>query len=117
TYDKASFEDVEYEFTSIFPFIRKINFRTHNFITDKNEKREYFFIELQTQDEKIIQQGDISSGMFKTLNILSAIYLTSPKSTIILDEVENSLGVNCLPDIINEISTARQQVIFSSHHP
>ena len=116
-YDKESFEDVEFEFTNIFPFIRKISLRNHTYITDKNESREYFFIELITDTGKVIQQGDISSGMFKTLNILSTIYLSASKSTILIDEVENSLGVNCLPDILNELYSANQQVIFSSHHP
>ena len=68
---------------------------------------------------KWIVQQNISSGMFKTLMHISELYLCPEGSVILIDEFENSLGVNCI-DIITEdlVQENRNlQFIITSHHP
>lgn len=65
-----------------------------------------------------IKQSNISSGMLKTLMYISELYLSPKGSVMLIDEFENSLGVNCL-DSMTEIVTDNKdlQFILTSHHP
>ena len=61
---------------------------------------------------------NISSGMFKTLMYISELYLSPNDGVILIDEFENSLGVNCIEQVTELILTDRQsQFILTSHHP
>jgi len=60
-----------------------------------------------------IHEGRMSSGMFRTLMHLSDLYLCAEGSVILIDEFENSLGVNC----IDELYKRNLQFIITSHHP
>jgi len=65
-----------------------------------------------------IKQNTISSGMFKTLMYISELYLSSEGSLILIDEFENSLGVNCIDSVTDLIlENPRLQFIITSHHP
>ena len=69
--------------------------------------------------EAWIPYNNLSSGMRKTLNFICELYLSPPGSVIIIDEFENSLGVNCI-DIIAENFLGEErdfQFIITSHHP
>ena len=61
---------------------------------------------------------DISSGMFKTLMYIGELHLSPEGSVILIDEFENSLGVNCI-DSVTELILERQdlQFMITSHHP
>lgn len=65
-----------------------------------------------------IPQGQISSGMFRTLMHISELYLCADDSVILIDEFENSLGVNCI-DVLTELllEDRNLQFIITSHHP
>ncbi len=61
---------------------------------------------------------NISSGMFKTLMYISELYLSPNDGVILIDEFENSLGVNCIEQVTELILTDRQsQFLLTSHHP
>jgi hypothetical protein len=65
-----------------------------------------------------IQQAEMSSGMIRTLAHIFEMALAPPGSVIIIDEFENSLGVNCMPDLARLISNrADCQFVLTSHHP
>jgi AAA15 family ATPase/GTPase len=67
-----------------------------------------------------IKQPNISTGMLKTLMYLSYIYLSPKDSLILIDEIENGLGVNCLDSVIENLQDNRPkncQFIITSHHP
>jgi predicted ATP-dependent endonuclease of OLD family len=68
---------------------------------------------------KWIHQFRISSGMFRALIHISELYLVSDGTLILIDEFENSLGVNCIDELTNEVITAKRnlQFIITSHHP
>ncbi|MTJ46932.1 AAA family ATPase [Dolichospermum sp. UHCC 0259] len=65
-----------------------------------------------------INQSRISSGMYKTLMHTSELYLSSEGSVILIDEFENSLGVNCIDILSDLLAESRNlQFIITSHHP
>jgi len=65
-----------------------------------------------------IFQNNISSGMLKTLIFISEMYLSPEGTVILIDEFENSLGVNCI-DVVTDLLWENRniQFILTSHHP
>jgi len=68
---------------------------------------------------KWIREDRMSSGMLRTIIYVSDIFLSNEGSVILIDEFENSLGINCIDiltdDLIHENKTL--QFIATSHHP
>jgi len=68
---------------------------------------------------KWIREDRMSSGMLRTIIHISEIFLSPEGSVILIDEFENSLGINCIDilteDLIHENKTL--QFIATSHHP
>lgn len=70
--------------------------------------------------EKKVQNWieNISSGMLKTLMYISELFLSPDNCIILIDEFENSLGINCLDSVTELISdNQNSQFIITSHHP
>ncbi len=65
-----------------------------------------------------IFQNNISSGMLKTLIHISELYLSPEGTVILIDEFENSLGINCI-DVVTDLIVENRniQFILTSHHP
>ncbi|WP_200888884.1 AAA family ATPase [Aphanizomenon flos-aquae] len=65
-----------------------------------------------------ISQKYISSGMYKTLMQISECYFAPEGSMMLIDEFENSLGVNCI-DVLSDLLAENRnlQFIITSHHP
>jgi ABC-type dipeptide/oligopeptide/nickel transport system ATPase component len=61
---------------------------------------------------------NISSGMLKTLMYISELSLSKQGAVILIDEFENSLGVNCI-DSVTDLIVENQDLQFfiTSHHP
>jgi predicted ATP-dependent endonuclease of OLD family len=57
-------------------------------------------------------------GLLKTLAHITEIHLLAEGSILLIDEFENSLGVNCI-DVVTELLNDRKdiQFIITSHHP
>lgn len=118
-YCKDIFQTIKERYSEIFPLVLEIQFisKQINFTkeTDLN-------IEIQIKEKGVknwIKKNDISSGMFRSLIHISEIYLCSEGSVFLIDEFENSLGINCINELTDEIiSTDRDvQFIITSHHP
>ncbi len=62
---------------------------------------------------------NLSDGMRKVLIHLIELGVAPPDSVVVIDEIENSLGVNCLPDLAQFLlsQVPRVQLIMTSHHP
>jgi hypothetical protein len=60
----------------------------------------------------------LSAGMLKTLIFITDMHLCPEGTVLLIDEFENSLGVNCI-DILDDLSLSRKgfQYIITSHHP
>lgn len=73
------------------------------------------------QDHTWVSKSDISGGTMKAIYVLSTLFFWTDGSVILLDELENALGVNCLDNIVEHIciksAENHQQFILTSHHP
>jgi len=73
------------------------------------------------QQNKWIPDYDISSGMMKTMYIISMVEYCKDAAVILLDELENALGINCLNEVTDYIcdhaAENEIQFILTSHHP
>jgi predicted ATPase len=78
------------------------------------------FFEIQENGlEDWIPQERISSGMFRTLIFLVEVITAPEESVILIDEFENSLGINCMAELTDFIldKSPDVQFILTSHHP
>lgn len=118
-YDEKAFDDFLFVYTSIFSNVESINIKKFNGVQRQNGTniQQGFHLNLKLNDGTTVDQKSISSGMFKTMMLLSDLMFSSKYTVLLIDEVENSLGVNCLPDIIQEIKSSKFQCIISTHHP
>ncbi len=117
-----TFNSIKERFCEIFPKVADIKIATLDI-----EKEEYLsiindipFIQIKEKDsENWIIHLSISSGMFKTLINICELYLCADGTVFLIDEFENSLGVNCIDEITNEVlnSGRNLQFIITSHHP
>jgi len=65
-----------------------------------------------------IEEDRLSSGMLRVLRHLSELYLLPEGSVLLIDEFENSLGINCIDALTENLSEDRDlQFIITSHHP
>ncbi|MFN9171381.1 MAG: AAA family ATPase, partial [Dolichospermum sp.] len=76
------------------------------------------FFEIQENGlEDWIPQQRISSGMFRTLIFLVEVTAAPEESVILIDEFENSLGINCMAELTDFIldKSSDVQFILTSH--
>jgi predicted ATPase len=113
------FNLIKENFIEIFNQVEDIKLRP-----DENEDlhlilTEYPFVKIKEKGVNTwINQHRISSGMFKILMLISAIYLSTEGTVILIDEFENSLGVNCINVLSDLLAESRNlQFIITSHHP
>lgn len=118
-YDQKTFEDLVFVYTSIFPSVENIlTKQIRNLASDsKYTNHRGSVIQLKLKDGTLVEQGHISSGMFKTLLVLADIMLSPDECVILMDEIENSLGLNCLQEVLNELIISNKQIILTTHHP
>jgi predicted ATPase len=66
-----------------------------------------------------IRGDDFSSGMLRTLIHLVDLWLAPVGTVVLIDEFENSLGVNCMGPLTEFIQSraSELQFIITSHHP
>ena len=81
-----------------------------------------FMLSFEIQENSLedwIPQKRISSGMFRTLIFLVEVITAPEESVILIDEFENSLGINCMAELTDFIldKSPDVQFILTSHHP
>lgn len=112
------FRTIRDQFVDIFPFVVDIKVEP---IEDRAVvSSDVPLLQLKEKAvEKWIHQAYFSSGMFNTLSLLCKLSLSSEGSITLIDEFENSLGVNCLNQVSQLIleNTRKLQFIITSHHP
>ncbi len=109
-YPRVANEVIE-EYSAIFPEVQDIDFRE-----DARSKEYSICMKI---GNTWVEQRDISSGMLKTLYLLILTKTTMPEKCLLIDEFENSLGINCIDQITENITSERNdiQFIITSHHP
>lgn len=116
------FDYIKDRFTEIFPQV--IDLKVSVFESDKEYYNIYendLMIQLKEKNvEDWIIEKNISSGMYRTLKHLSEIFLSAKGTVILIDEFENSLGVNCIDELTDDLFSNMEsniQFIITSHHP
>ena len=68
---------------------------------------------------KWIPHNRMSSGMLRTLLHIAEMYLWNDGTVILIDEFENSLGLNCIDVLTEDLLYANTNIQFiaTSHHP
>lgn len=110
------FDEIKEAYIEIFPSVKDIRV-TVNKQSDKNYN---LLLEIQEHgSENWIPQYRISSGMYVTLTYLIEITSAPEGSVFVVDEFENSLGINCMPQLTDFIldKSPNLQFILTSHHP
>lgn len=114
------FEQIKAGFIEVFPQVQDLEISRRDGRSQWSETvSPVFSLKLKEATvDRWITQSMISMGMLKTLAHITEIYLLPEGSILLIDEFENSLGVNCI-DVISELINKRQDVqfILTSHHP
>jgi predicted ATPase len=110
------FDDIVRQFQEAFPSVERIeilNVQASHFGTIPRLFLHEFGV------DKPIPQEAISSGMLRTLMHLSRMALWPDGTVVLIDEFENSFGVNCIHFVTQDlqIQSQRMQFILTSHHP
>ncbi len=120
--ENKTFNLIKQRFIDIFPQVEDIKIAPleANDAEMPDFLKDYPFIQIKEKNVKHwISQNRISSGMFRTLLQLSELYICADGTIFLIDEFENSLGINCINEITNDILSSNRQLqfILTSHHP
>lgn len=118
-----AFQELVAQYQDIFPMVRSLTVAP---IRELDAEFEAVFdgdfyalgIKEQGADDWIVGPS-ISSGMVKTFNLLLDLMLAPNDSVVLVDEFENSLGVNCLAAVTEALGdrVGDIQFVLTSHHP
>ena len=110
------FNEIKERYIDVFPEVKDVRVRG-----ERNSDGNFMlFFEIQENGlEDWIPQERISSGMFRTLIFLVEVITAPEESVILIDEFENSLGINCMAELTDFIldKSPEIQFILTSHHP
>ena len=120
-YNLPIFHNIKKDFIDIFPYVTDIKMEP----LDTNEQLPLFFKKIpviQIKEKGVhnwIEEMRISSGMFRVLMQILELHLCADGTVILIDEFENSLGINCIEEITDSIlwNDRNLQFIMTSHHP
>jgi ABC-type dipeptide/oligopeptide/nickel transport system ATPase subunit len=109
---KENFETIISEFKDVFSQIEDVRFKLL-------EKQDIYELQIKERGTDWVSQGEISSGMLKTLLHIVEMKLMARGHIILIDEFENSLGVNCIDAVAGDLVNPERnlQYIITSHHP
>jgi predicted ATPase len=118
----AVFKQILSNFTDIFPQIEDIKLEIFEVFKPKHVLSEawvatFFFKEKNV--EQWIPEHRMSLGMLRTFLHIAEIFLCGDGTIILIDDFENSLGVNCINVLTEDLvfENKRIQFIVTSHHP
>lgn len=110
------FDKVQTTYIEIFPNVQEIGVEV---TLGPGKEYSLLFQIKESGLENWISQNNISSGMLRVLIYLIEILSAPEESVIVIDEFENSLGINCMPELTEFIleRSPQLQFILTSHHP
>ncbi len=121
-YFPRTFAEIGQYYKEAFPFVENVSFESssNNIFKETIITAEIpmFCIKEKGSHNKIALP-ELSSGMQKVLLILTDIYILPKESIYLIDEYENSLGINAIdffPDVISNLEK-EIQFLITSHHP
>ena len=102
---EAEQNEIKKLYQIIFPTIEAIHFRPKQLLFKEKEMDWFSYTHL-------------SDGMLKTFIYVCELILAESGSILLIDEIENGLGLNCMNVLLEElIQRDDLQFIISSHHP
>ena len=116
------FEYIKNSFIEIFPYVEDIKIEPIEVLWGNAPRsiKGMPFIQIKERGiENWVNEIQFSSGMYRTLMHIAELYLCADGTVILIDEFENSLGINCIDEITRSIITEKRdlQFIITSHHP
>jgi predicted ATPase len=117
------FNIIKARYIEVFPLVEDIKFAplSKSLRDVPSFFKEQPFIHIKEKGiSEWIHQGRVSSGMFRTLLHIAELYLSAKGTVILIDEFENSLGVNCIDELTSDLVHGKErniQFILTSHHP
>jgi len=118
--EKSFFKEIVDAFIDIFPNVEGVKI---DFIESRTVLTSFFdvlFVHIKEKNiSHWIDELNISSGMLRAFFSLAELHLCADDSVILIDEFENSLGINCIDQITHSILASERnlQFIITSHHP
>jgi predicted ATP-dependent endonuclease of OLD family len=117
---RQMFDIIKSSFIDIFPQVEDFRLLMEQTSFQYDDRlRPVFSLEIKEIGvDRWITQSNLSMGLLKTLAHITEIHLLAEGSILLIDEFENSLGVNCI-DVVTELLNDRKdiQFIITSHHP
>lgn len=106
------FRQIKEKFMDIFPHVEDVRFAP-------DYDGRYFVLQIREHGTDYIPQGNLSSGMFKSLMFLAQLSMLEGSCVVLIDEIENSLGLNCIDILAEELGCmdCDDQFFLTSHHP
>ena len=110
------FDEISNQFQEAFPYVKDMSFKFIEIGSFGIIPRLYI---TEVGVANPIPEESISSGMYRTLMHLSRVALWPDGTVILVDEFENSFGVNCIHFVTQDLQvhSRRMQFILTSHHP
>jgi predicted ATPase len=107
------FEGIRDSYRDIFELVEDLYFEF-----DKSSNS-YLLYQLEKGVAQPIRYDKLSSGMYKTLMLLTSLYTFRDGGILVIDEFENSFGANCIDEVVEVIKEFEDkfQFIITSHHP
>ncbi len=114
--DIELFKRIVSQFREVFPLVEDVKF-VRMYVGPFAEVPDLKIKEVGV--DRWIPERQISSGMYRVLIHLGSVALCPEESVILIDEFENSLGINCLDAVTEDIMGHRHhlQFLVTSHHP
>ena len=112
-----TFQEIASQYTDAFPYVEELSIEFVEVGGPFGKVPRVFMREQGV--EKPIPQEAISSGMLRTLLHLSRMALWPDGTVVLIDEFENSFGINCINFVTNDlmVQSHRLQFVLTSHHP
>ncbi|WP_437723361.1 AAA family ATPase [Sorangium sp. So ce861] len=116
-----AFLEIEEAFREAFPTVESLAVqRDDSLTTGINTKRFGFALAVKESGvDGLIPFADMSSGMQRYLSFLVHLSFAPRGTVVLIDELESSLGVNCLPAVTRFLLSRAPdlQFVLTSHHP
>lgn len=117
---KDTFEEIKSRFIDVFPQVQDVKIEPIRDDEFSNFIFEATVIQIkETGVNKWIPHNRMSSGMLRTLLHIAEMYLWNEGTVILIDEFENSLGLNCIDVLTEDLMFVDNNIQFiaTSHHP
>ncbi|MES0337667.1 MAG: AAA family ATPase [Candidatus Magnetobacterium sp. LHC-1] len=118
---KKTYAHIKKRFTDLFPNTKDIRVKIEQAKSGIFEELSIEETSFQIKEKGVdnwISFDRISMGMLKTLHLICEMYLQPEGTVNLIDEFENSLGINCINILEDGLYSERKiQYIITSHHP